>query len=109
MEKLCMVYITASNREEAGRIGKEIVSRRLAACANIFDGVTSFYRWGGKEQHDTESVLILKTREALLPELEKAVKDIHSYSCPCIVTIPVLRANDDYAKWVLDETQKDMT
>ncbi|MGB3113107.1 MAG: divalent-cation tolerance protein CutA [Candidatus Omnitrophota bacterium] len=105
MEKLCIVYVTTSGQEEAEKIGKELVSRRLAACVNIFDKMTSFYRWEGKEQKDEEAVLLIKTRESLFPELEKAIRGMHSYSCPCIEAIPVLHVNEDYANWVANETQ----
>jgi periplasmic divalent cation tolerance protein len=106
MEKLCIVYITASDKEEAEKIGKEVVSRRLAACANIAGGITSFYRWEGKDERSEEAVLLIKTREALLPELKKAVKELHSYTCPCIEVIPVIDADRDYADWIISETKR---
>lgn len=104
MEKLCMVYVTASDKEEAMKIGENLVSMRLAACANVFDGIISFYRWEGEQQKDQEATLIMKTREALLPALEKAVKKMHSYSCPCILAIPVIYASKEFADWVVSET-----
>ena len=107
MEKLCIVYVTASGKDEAVKIGEKLVSLRLAACVNVFDNVRSFYRWEGKEQKDDEAVLVIKTREALFPELEKAVREMHSYSCPCIEAIPVLHVNEDYAHWVINETQRE--
>jgi len=104
MEKLCMVYVTASNKDEAMKIGDKVVSMRLAACANVYDGVTSIYWWEGERQKADEAVLIMKTRESHLPELEKAVKEAHSYSCPCIVAIPLVHASKDYAEWIVRET-----
>ena len=105
MEKLCIVYVTASDKSEATKIGEKLVSLRLAACVNVIDKVTSFYRWEGKEQRDEEAVLLIKTKESLLAELKKVIKDTHSYSCPCIEAIPVIDANDDYANWVISETK----
>jgi len=105
MEKLCMVYVTASGKEEAMKIGEELVSIRLAACANVFDGIMSFYRWEGEQQKEQEATLIMKTKESLLPALEKAVKELHSYSCPCIVAIPIIYASKEFADWVARETQ----
>jgi periplasmic divalent cation tolerance protein len=106
LEKLCIVYITASNKDEAVKIGDELVLRRLAACTNVIDKVTSFYWWEGKRQNDEEALILAKTKESLLPELKKAIKEIHSYSCPCIEAIPVIDASDDYASWVISETKK---
>ncbi|MFC1548636.1 divalent-cation tolerance protein CutA [Candidatus Omnitrophota bacterium] len=105
MDRICMVYVTASNKDEALAIGKKIVSMRLAACSNIHDGVKSFYRWEGKEQEDEEAVLIMKTRESLLPELEKAVKEAHSYTCPCIVAVPTAYVSKEFEEWILSETE----
>jgi periplasmic divalent cation tolerance protein len=105
MERLCIVYVTASSKDEAMKIGEKLVSLRLAACVNTFDKVASFYKWEGKEQRDEEAVLLLKTREALLPELKRTIKELHSYSCPCIEAIPVVDADEDYAGWVISETK----
>jgi len=103
MEKLLMVYVTASDRKEAEKIAKKTVSLRLAACANVYDGMNSFYMWDGKMQSDNEAVIILKTKESLLPELKKKVKELHSYSCPCFLAIPVVYADEEYAAWMNDQ------
>ncbi|MFH1846032.1 MAG: divalent-cation tolerance protein CutA [Candidatus Omnitrophota bacterium] len=100
MEKFCIVYVTASNKAEIVRIGKELVSQRLAACANVFDGCSSFYHLEGEMQEDAEVLLILKTRECLLPEVEKEIKKLHSYSCPCIIAFPIIHVSKEYAEWL---------
>lgn len=105
MEKICMVYITASGKDEAMKIGGELVSLRLAACANVFDNISSFYWWEDKVQQDQEVVLIVKTKEKLLLELEKTVKELHSYSCPCVVAIPIVHASREYAEWIVSQTK----
>lgn len=103
--ELRIVYVTVSGKEEAERIAKELVSRKLAACVNIYDGVTSIYRWEGKEQKDTEATLFIKTKNSLLPEIKKTVKELHSYSCPCVVAVPIVYSDEEYAKWVMNETK----
>lgn len=103
--KLNLVYITAKNKEEAGKIGKELVKARLAACVNIIDKMNSLYWWEGKIQDDNEAVLIAKTKESLVKELVKKVKSIHSYSCPCIISLPILDGNKDYLDWLEKETK----
>lgn len=105
MEKLAMVYVTASSRKEAVKVGQEMVSLRLAACANIYGSVTSFYRWEGKEESSDEATLILKTKESLLEDLSKAIKEMHSYSCPGIVAIPIIFADEEYAQWIISATK----
>jgi len=105
MDDLCLVYITSSGREEALRIGHEIVSGGLAACANVYDGVTSVYRWEGKINVDQEAVLLLKTRRSLFEKIEQKVKELHSYDCPCIVAVPFADADEKYAEWIRAETK----
>ncbi len=100
-----VVYITCANIEEAKKIGREIVEKRFAACANIIDKIDSFYWWEGKLQEDKEALIIAKTRSSLVNELIKKVKDIHSYECPCIVTLPVLEGNTDFLEWIIEETK----
>jgi len=104
--KLNFIYITTSNKEEARKIGRELVQSRLAACVNIIDNMNSMYWWEGEVQDDDETVLIAKTREALIPELIEKVKSIHSYSCPCIVSLPILNGNRAYLDWLAEETKR---
>ncbi len=103
-EKLCSVYVTAKNEREAVKLAKALVSARLAACVNIYGGVRSIYRWEGKLESSDEAVLMAKTRRSLVLKLKKLVKKVHSYSCPCILVLPVLDADKGYAEWVVSET-----
>jgi periplasmic divalent cation tolerance protein len=103
--KFNMVYITAKDREEAKAIGKGLVEERLAACVNIIDNVNSIYWWEGRVEDGQEAVLIAKTRESLVPELIKKVKSLHSYECPCIVSLPITDGNKDFLDWIKRETK----
>lgn len=98
------VYITCSDRAEAHKIGREMVERRLAACANILDGMESIYWWEGKMDTAREAVLILKSQEAHLETLIAAVKSAHSYTVPCIVALPIKGGNPDYLAWIAQMT-----
>jgi periplasmic divalent cation tolerance protein len=99
------VYITASSVEEAEIIGRNLVSRKLAACVNIVEGMKSIYHWENKIETDEEVVLIAKTKQALIDELTENVKALHSYKCPCVVALPVIGGNPDFLKWVANETK----
>ena len=98
-------YITAGSRDEALRIGRALVEERLAACANILDGMTSIYRWQGAIEEATETVLIAKTRAELFDRLAARVRDLHSYEVPCVVELKVGRGNPAYLDWLRDETE----
>jgi len=100
-----LIYITAGSMEEARTIGNKLVSDRLAACVNIIDNVSSMYWWEGEIQDDKEVILIAKTKESLVPELVEKVRSMHSYSCPCIVSLPILDGNSAFLDWVVEETK----
>lgn len=102
---LNIIYMTAGSMDEARAIGKALVSERLAACVNIIDHMNSFYWWEGEVQDDTEVVLIAKTKAALVPDLIDKVKSIHSYDCPCIVSIPIADGNPAFLAWIAEETR----
>ena len=99
------IYITAGKMDEAKNIGRELVSERLAACVNIIDNIHSLYWWEGEIQDEKEVVIIAKTKESLIPELIEKVKSIHSYSCPCIVSLPIIHGNKPFLDWVGEETK----
>ncbi len=104
MEKVLLVYMTAGGRKEAEAIGEALVMERLAACVNVFDGMTSLYWWEGRVQKDQETVLIAKTREGLFPALKEKVLSLHSYECPCVVAWPVPDGHPPFLDWIAEQT-----
>ena len=94
------VYMTAESVAEAQRIGAALVENRLAACVNILDNMNSIYMWQEKVQDDREIVMIAKTTEARVPALVEKVKSLHSYDCPCIVSIPISGGNQAFLDWI---------
>ena len=100
-----LIYITCQNREQALEIGKKVVEARLAACANVIDGMESIYWWQGQLQVDKEVVLIVKSRRDLLEELTNKVKSKYSYEVPCVVVVPIVGENEDYLRWLGTETK----
>ncbi|SPD72739.1 Divalent-cation tolerance protein CutA [uncultured Desulfobacterium sp.] len=103
--KANVVYITAGSIEEARKIGKELVSNRLAAGANIIEDIQSFYWWEGEIHDEREAIVIAKTREDLVPKLIEKVKSLHSYQCPCIVSLPILDGHRPFLDWIEAETR----
>ena len=103
--KLRLVYVTASDAEEAGRIARVLVAERLAAGVNVIGGVGSTYWWRGEMRQETEAVLIAQTTDALVPQLVARVKELHSYECPCVVSVPIMDGNQDFLEWIAAETK----
>ena len=100
------INITTGSKTEAQKIGKALVESRLAACVNIIDRMQSIYRWEGKIQEDSEVILIAKTTDTLVSQLIDKVKSLHSYDCPCIVSLPVLDGYPPFLNWIQDQIEK---
>lgn len=103
MERYFIVYITAKDAEEARALGRMLVERRLAACANVIPAIDSFYWWKGDLVADHEAVVLAKTAERLVEPLMAAVREAHSYQVPAILAIPAERINPAYMDWLAGE------
>ena len=97
-------YVTAGSHDEALTIGRTVVQERLAACANVLDGVSSIYWWQGALEQAGEVVVILKTRAELVERLTARIRELHSYECPCVVALPIAAGNPEYLDWIAGET-----
>ncbi|MDX1907379.1 MAG: divalent-cation tolerance protein CutA [Bacteroidia bacterium] len=94
------VYVTCPDKTLALQLGHTAVSERLAACANILEGMTSVYAWEGRIVEDQETVLLLKTTADQAPALVRRLADLHTYATPCILTLPVLDGHPPYLQWL---------
>src|SRR6185503_16269971 len=96
MERAVFVYTTYPSIVEAERAGRALVERRLCACVNILPGMVSYYWWQGAIERGDEVVMIIKTRASLAERVRAAVKEMHSYSTPAVLVIPVENVDPDY-------------
>jgi periplasmic divalent cation tolerance protein len=94
------VYMTAGSLAEARTIGRQLVESGLAACVNILPGMQSIYRWEGKIEEATEVVMIAKTTAPRVPALSAKVRSLHSYDCPCVVSLKVEEGYQPFLDWI---------
>lgn len=104
MERIVFVYTTYPSTVEAEAAGRTLVERNLAACVNILPGMISHYRWQGAVERGEETVMIVKTRASLAERVSTAVKEMHSYSTPAILVLPIESVDQAYLGWLLAET-----
>ncbi len=102
MDEFIVVYVTVGSSDEGDRLARALIEERLAACVNRVRSVQSVYRWEGQVEQSEEELLIIKTKRELFNQLKKRVQDLHSYSVPEIIALPILEGSKDYLKW-LDE------
>ncbi len=95
-----VVLITTSSADEAAKIGRALVEERLVACANIVGGVRSLFFWDGKTRDEQETLMICKSRSALMDRIVERVKQLHSYTVPEIIALPIVAGSKEYLDWV---------
>ena len=100
-----IVLITASSNDEAVKIGTSLVEEHLAACVNIVPEIRSVFFWEGKARDEQETLLLCKSRQQLLDKLIARVKELHSYTVPEILALPVIGGSPDYLSWLWDTTK----
>jgi periplasmic divalent cation tolerance protein len=99
---LCLVFSTASSEDEAVTIGRRLVEERLAACVNVVPRMRSLFVWEGALQETDEALLLIKTGRDRYPALARRIQELHSYSVPEIVALPIESGSQAYVDWVLD-------
>jgi periplasmic divalent cation tolerance protein len=99
-----VILTTLSNADEAAQFVRALLDRRLVACGTLLPGARSLYRWEGKLADESEVVVLLKTRSAILHALERAFEELHPYKVPELLALPVTAGLDKYVTWINAET-----
>jgi len=95
-----IVLTTTATSDEAARLGRVLVEERLVACATSIPGAQSIYRWEGRVESASETLLLLKTSVERIAALEARVHELHSYQTPEFLVVDVEAASRGYAEWL---------
>ncbi len=98
--KPILIYITVSNKDEATHLSKILLQKKLIACSNILENMTSLYVWQNETSISSECVLLLKTFQKKYKEIETLILKEHSYEIPCLMTISPEHINSRYLNWM---------
>jgi len=101
---LIAVTTTIGDAEQAQRLAREVVQRRLAACAQL-SAIESIYVWQGQLQHEGERRIVFKTTVEAWPALLEALRELHPYELPQIVATALQPVCEEYARWVREQVQ----
>jgi periplasmic divalent cation tolerance protein len=97
-----IVLTTAGSQEEAAKIARHLVERRVAACVNILPNVTSVYRWKDKVEEGREWLLVIKTTVGAFGQVRQAIADLHSYELPECICLTIEDGSPNYLQWIAD-------
>jgi periplasmic divalent cation tolerance protein len=97
-----IVLTTAGTKEEAQKMARALVERRLAACVNIVGPIESVYRWEGKVETAAEFLLVIKTTADATARVGPAVRELHSYELPECVVLTIEAGSEKYLDWIAE-------
>ena len=100
MKSYIQITTTTETKEQAENIAQHLVETKLAACVQILGPITSIYRWKGKVENAQEWLCLIKTRDNLYAKVEAAIKSVHSYETPEIISVPIIEGSKEYLSWI---------
>lgn len=103
MTSFIQIVTMTDKKEDAEKITMTLVERKLAACVQIVGPIVSTYRWKGTIETATEWQCVIKSREGLYNEIEKAIRAVHPYEVPEIIAVPIIAGSSDYLEWLQGE------
>lgn len=103
-QDFAVALITAGSKDQAMKIARALVEERLVACCNVVDPITSVYRWEGKVCEDPEALIVAKTRTANVERVAARVKELHTYTCPETIALPLIGGAPAYLQWLGEST-----
>jgi len=103
LDAILVVVTSLPNLELAKNLAKSLVDAQLAACVQIQEGVTSFYRWEGKVCEEQEVLLSAKTTNEKWQEISIFIQSAHPYDLPEILAFTPAQHDEQYGKWVQSE------
>lgn len=95
-----VVLSTCASPEDAARIARSLVEKKLAACVNVMPAIRSFYRWQGAIEDDQESLLVIKSSRGLFDQLRVEIEKLHSYEVPEVIAVPIVDGSEGYLEWL---------
>lgn len=101
-----LINTTCKDKEEAIKIANILLEKELASCIQMND-IDSYYKWEGNIEIAREVLLKIKSRDILFDEIEKIIKENHSYETPQIIAIPIIKGSKEYFDWIDEVTTKE--
>jgi periplasmic divalent cation tolerance protein len=98
-----VVLSACASPEEAERIARALVEKRLAACVNVMPAIRSIYRWKDGIEDQQETLLVIKSSRGLFGPLRAQIEKMHSYEVPEVIALPIVAGAEGYLEWMSRE------
>lgn len=102
---IIVIYCTVPDKKIAKDITKVLMKHKLAACVSMVENVRSVFSWDGEICEEKEILMMIKTRRANYGKIKLVIEDLHSYTVPEIIALPIVDCSEDYLKWLVKETE----
>lgn len=102
---IIVINCTVPNKKIAKDITRVLMKHKLAACVSMIENVKSVFSWDGEVCEEKEILLMIKTRRSNYGKVKLVIEDLHSYSVPEIIALPIVDCSEDYLKWLVKETE----
>ena len=105
MMDIIVIYCTVPSKKLAKDITKVLMKHKLVACVSMVENVKSVFSWDGEICEEKEILMMMKTRRANYGKVKLVIEDMHSYSVPEIIALPIVDCSEDYLRWLVKETE----
>ena len=97
-----IVTVSFPDKDTAQLIAKQLIEKKLIACAQI-SAIESMYQWQGQLENSQEYLMQAKTIHTLWKAIQDHVKVSHPYDVPEIIATPMIEVDEHYFQWMLAE------
>lgn len=101
---MIVLITTLHNKQDAVRIGKGLLEKRLIACYNLWP-VESAYWWKGEIIEENEVMMIMKSTLRWFDDIFEYVTTESGYEVPELIAMDSEKIDPSYQKWINEEVR----
>ena len=102
--KYVMIEVAFNSEEEVKLIKERLLKEKLVASLQVITSDSS-WNYNGELESDKEYLVFMKTKESLVNEVYKVIKEIHSYEVFEYAIFHLTSPSKDYLDWIDKETK----
>ena len=95
---IIVINCTVPDKKIAKEITKVLMKHKLAACVSTVENVRSVFSWDGEVCEEKEILMMIKTRRSNYGKIKLVIEDVHPYTVPEIIALPIVDCSEDYLK-----------